>query len=70
MEKKTDNRVECSFDNPPQDEKVCVINIERFDQCVPKNNYSYPKGKPCVFLKLNKVSFDPVSLIYTKCSFI
>ncbi|XP_063699441.1 sodium/potassium-transporting ATPase subunit beta [Culicoides brevitarsis] len=54
-EKKADNRVECSFDNPPTDEKVCNINIDKFDQCTPKHNYSYPKGKPCVFLKLNKI---------------
>ena len=55
MEKKTDNRVECSFDQPPSEGKVCVINIDKFDQCVHKHNFSYTKGKPCVFLKLNKV---------------
>uniref|UniRef100_A0A336LVH5 CSON005458 protein n=1 Tax=Culicoides sonorensis TaxID=179676 RepID=A0A336LVH5_CULSO len=54
-EKKGDNRVDCSFNNPPEGEKVCVVDIDKFEQCVPKNNFSYPKSKPCVFLKLNKI---------------
>lgn len=52
---KSENRVDCSFDNPPPEGKVCNIPVDRYDPCVSGTNYSYPRAKPCVFLKLNKV---------------
>jgi len=42
-------------DNPPEG-TVCKFPISRLGPCG-KNNYGYDKGKPCIFLKLNKI-FD------------
>lgn len=56
MKKKSENRVECDFDHPPKNAEVCKINVDVGEVCVGKNNYTYHKGSPCVFLKLNKVS--------------
>jgi len=52
---RSDNRVNCSFDNPPPDGKVCSVPISKFGSCTESQNFSYPRGKPCVFLKLNKI---------------
>lgn len=59
-EKKIDEyRVNCSFgketDNPPAN-KVCRVPMDSFGPCKTQNGYNYEKGRPCIFLKLNKVS--------------
>lgn len=53
------NRVACDFTNPPQNGKVCRVDVskERFGICSKERDYGYSKSSPCVFLKLNKVSF-------------
>lgn len=58
LQSKQENRVDCSFDNPPQEGKVCTIPIDRYEPCISGTNFSYPKGKPCVYLKLNKVKYQ------------
>lgn len=55
-DKKSENVVECSHDKPPPQGKVCKINLNSFGACRTETGYSYSKGAPCVFLKLNKVS--------------
>uniref|UniRef100_U5EVF5 Putative sodium/potassium-transporting atpase subunit beta-2-like protein n=1 Tax=Corethrella appendiculata TaxID=1370023 RepID=U5EVF5_9DIPT len=50
-----ENRVDCSFDNPPPEGKVCNVPIESWNPCTKQNRYNFHKGSPCIFLKLNKI---------------
>jgi len=45
----------CSFNQTHNVNQVCAVDIETFGPCSPKEGYSYRKGRPCVFLKLNKI---------------
>eukprot|EP00088_Acartia_fossae_P007017 TRINITY_DN13257_c0_g1_i6.p1 TRINITY_DN13257_c0_g1~~TRINITY_DN13257_c0_g1_i6.p1 ORF type:complete len:321 (-),score=109.15 TRINITY_DN13257_c0_g1_i6:622-1584(-) len=47
------NAVDCGPDGPA-DGKVCKFDLSELGPCA-KGNYGYDKGKPCVFLKLNKI---------------
>lgn len=49
------NRVDCDFGSSPPEGKVCRVDVTMFAPCTTENRYNYPKGSPCVFLKLNKV---------------
>lgn len=49
------NLYECSYLNPPPPGKVCRIRVSDFDRCNEVNEYEYPRGSPCVFIKLNKI---------------
>lgn len=51
------NRVDCDKNSPPQNGKVCRVDVtpSQFGICTKEQNYGYPKSSPCVFLKLNKV---------------
>lgn len=51
------NQKICNFNQIPDPNKVCVVDIHQFGPCSPANEYGYNKGRPCVFLKLNKI-FD------------
>lgn len=52
------NRVECSFSKPPQKGQVCYVDFnEVFERCTKEHGYGFPKGTPCIFLKLNKVCY-------------
>ncbi|KRJ98796.1 sodium/potassium-transporting ATPase subunit beta-2 isoform X1 [Drosophila yakuba] len=53
LEKK--NQVNCSFEHPPQDDKVCGIDVASFSPCTAENNFGYHVARPCIFLKLNKI---------------
>ncbi|XP_052897009.1 sodium/potassium-transporting ATPase subunit beta-2 [Anopheles moucheti] len=50
-----DNRVDCSFDNPPPEGKVCKVPMTNWSPCVKENRYNFKKKSPCIFLKLNKI---------------
>lgn len=53
----------CTFDRPARDGKYCPFKIESLDNCSPgktDKKYGFPLKKPCVYLKLNKVSFRGV----------
>lgn len=53
---KEKNRVECDFNNYPNEGKVCRVSVSsKFGKCTKDNKYGYPQSSPCVFLKLNKV---------------
>lgn len=45
----------CDFKQVRQPNDVCVVNLDQFGPCSQANGYGYPKGKPCIFLKLNKI---------------
>jgi len=45
----------CSFNETHNNEQVCVVDIDTFGPCSPQNDYGYKNGRPCVFLKLNKI---------------
>lgn len=50
------NRVECSFQKPPQKGQVCYVEFnDVFERCTSQYDYGFSKGTPCIFLKLNKV---------------
>lgn len=49
------NIVDCSFDEPPPEGKVCKVDISGWVPCTKELNYSYDRGTPCIFLKLNKI---------------
>lgn len=51
-----ENQQVCSYTLSPQSGKVCEVNVtENMGPCVASNHYGYRDGKPCVFIKLNKV---------------
>lgn len=57
------NQKVCNFNQPQDPNKVCIVDLETFGPCTAKNEYGYNKGRPCVFLKLNKI-FDWVPDYY------
>lgn len=50
-----DNRVDCSFDSPPPEGKVCKVPMNEWGPCTKANRYNFKKKSPCIFLKLNKI---------------
>lgn len=50
------NQVNCSFEHPPEEGKVCGVDVQGFAPCTLENNFGYHVARPCIFLKLNKVS--------------
>ncbi|KAL9875023.1 sodium/potassium-transporting ATPase subunit beta-2 [Glossina fuscipes] len=49
------NQVNCSFEQPPPDGKVCSFEITQFSPCTEQNDFGYNLPRPCIFLKLNKI---------------
>ena len=51
-------KVDCKY-NKPGEGQVCVIDRKGLFEgdCTPENYYGFKAGKPCIALKLNKVSF-------------
>lgn len=45
----------CSFNQTHNPSEVCAVDVETFGPCSPKENYGYKNGRPCIFLKLNKI---------------
>lgn len=66
------NRVECDKNSPPQNGKVCRVDVtpSQFGICTKEQNYGYPKSSPCVFLKLNKVRHFFAILFNLKLNFV
>lgn len=56
------DQVVCSFDRPPKKGKACMVPIENWTPCTKEDGYSYERASPCIFLKLNRVSWDYISL--------
>ncbi|XP_063375895.1 sodium/potassium-transporting ATPase subunit beta-2-like [Cydia fagiglandana] len=48
--------VKCDYHSKLSQDQVCDVDINLFFPCTAANNYNYQHGKPCVFLKLNKVA--------------
>ncbi|KAG5677059.1 hypothetical protein PVAND_006843 [Polypedilum vanderplanki] len=48
------DRVDCR-NSPPEVGKICNVNLDAFKPCISKENYGYEQGRPCIFLKLNKI---------------
>ncbi|XP_047987250.1 sodium/potassium-transporting ATPase subunit beta-2-like isoform X2 [Leguminivora glycinivorella] len=48
--------VQCNYHTVLNKDQVCDVNVNLFYPCTAANNYNYQNGKPCVFLKLNKVA--------------
>lgn len=49
------NQQVCDFDQPPQDGKVCEVNVKNFQPCTMEMGYGFNRSSPCIFIKLNKV---------------
>lgn len=53
-----ENRVACSPTSGATGEKqVCDVPVDDFYPCTSAKQYNYEEAGPCVFLKLNKVSY-------------
>lgn len=57
------NQVNCSFENPPPDGKVCGMDELQFAPCNLEKQYGYNLPRPCIFLKLNKVNLYSTTVI-------
>lgn len=47
----------CDYNQPPPPGKVCDVDVKNWYPCTKENKYNYHKSAPCIFLKLNKVTF-------------
>ncbi|KAM8715491.1 hypothetical protein ACLKA7_002529 [Drosophila subpalustris] len=45
----------CDFNQTHNKQDVCFVDETQFGPCTAANKYGYNQGKPCVFLKLNKI---------------
>ncbi|XP_049302864.1 sodium/potassium-transporting ATPase subunit beta-1 [Bactrocera dorsalis] len=45
----------CNFNQTNGANKVCVVNVDNFGPCSKETGYGYQNGRPCIFLKLNKI---------------
>lgn len=49
----------CSYDKGAEENEVCKFSSDDLGNCSPTRSnrkYGFPERKPCIFLKLNKVS--------------
>lgn len=53
---KQDNRVDCSFDQPPPPNKTCRVDLESFFPCVSNLDFGFRQLRPCVFIKFKKTT--------------
>lgn len=60
------NYVNCDFDQPPAEGKVCITDISKImGNCNKEQAYGYNSSAPCIFLKLNRI-FGWEPKYYTK----
>nr|CAD7194298.1 unnamed protein product [Timema douglasi] len=52
---RSEKKVNCDYDQPPQKDQVCDINIQYWSPCTAKNNYSYHRASPCIFLTFTQI---------------
>ncbi|XP_051859185.1 sodium/potassium-transporting ATPase subunit beta-1 isoform X2 [Drosophila albomicans] len=45
----------CDYNQSRNPNDVCVVDENQFGPCSSANGYGYRVGKPCIFLKLNKI---------------
>ena len=52
------NHVECSFESPPGEDQYCQVKSNELitGPCTDEQHFGYDTGKPCIIIKLNKVS--------------
>jgi sodium/potassium-transporting ATPase subunit beta len=61
------NQQVCDFDRPPENGKVCEVNVKKFQPCTTEMGYGFNRSSPCIFIKLNKVR---IGYDYTLLSFV
>jgi sodium/potassium-transporting ATPase subunit beta len=49
------NQQVCDFDQPPQEGKVCAVNVKSFHPCTMEMGYGFNRSSPCIFIKLNRI---------------
>ncbi|KAJ9597828.1 hypothetical protein L9F63_011323 [Diploptera punctata] len=49
------NVVDCDYNKKPGKGQVCKVDINSWNPCISSKNFDYPNGRPCVFIKLNKI---------------
>lgn len=54
FETNSSKTVDCR-NKQPEAGQSCKIDFEAFRECTSKRGYGYKDGKPCIFLKLNKI---------------
>jgi len=52
------NQQICDFDQPPQEGKVCAVNVKDFYPCTTEMGYGFNRSSPCIFVKLNRVCIN------------
>ena len=52
--------VECDFSRNSGPKQTCMVDAKNLmtEPCNKDSNYGYEEGKPCILLKLNKVSIN------------
>jgi sodium/potassium-transporting ATPase subunit beta len=58
------NQQVCDFDQPPQDGKVCEVNVKKYQPCTMEMGYSFNRSSPCIFIKLNRVCISCTYYLY------
>lgn len=55
---------QCTFNNPPQPDKVCQFDIKTLgENCTKERHFGYDQGHPCILIKINKI-FDWVPVAF------
>lgn len=64
------NQQVCDFDQPPQNGKVCEVNVKNFQPCTMDMGYGFNRSSPCIFIKLNKVCNICTCYFYSSTSLL
>lgn len=54
------NSINCDFNIRPSGDQVCRVGMNMFGPCTAPNGYGFNESKPCIFLKLNRVSWQKI----------
>lgn len=54
FETKSNKTIDCRS-KQPEAGQACKIDFEAYKDCTSRKGYGYKDGKPCIFLKLNKI---------------
>lgn len=68
FETSSNKTVDCR-QKQPEAGQSCKIDFDAFRECTSKRGYGYKEGKPCIFLKLNKI-FDWTPQYYKDTSLL
>jgi sodium/potassium-transporting ATPase subunit beta len=47
--------IDCTKNNRVEPEEHCKVDLSKFGDCTEAKGFGFERGKPCIFLKLNKI---------------